>query len=86
MNEKQVKLVRHAIGLDGRSKVTYRNHFCVGREGEDHSDWDKLVESGLATARRNVQAYGGMDIFCATREAATMVLRDGERLEADFTG
>lgn len=84
MTERKANLIRHAIGLDGRSSVTNRNHYCIGEGGESHADWNELVEAGLATVRRNVKDFGGMDIFYATREAAAEVLRKGESIAEDF--
>jgi hypothetical protein len=75
MTPEQIKLARHALGLDnpdakGRS---YRNRYFVS--GFGHSEWDKMVRAGNAEFIRNT--------YHLTRSGALAVLQDGERLDPE---
>lgn len=48
MTDKQKELARHALGLDGRRKVSYRNRFVVGSGPPDCDEWEALVAAGDA--------------------------------------
>ena len=48
----QIQKMKHAIGLDNpsqskRKPVAYRNYYAAG----DDSEWNEIVEAGLATKR-----------------------------------
>lgn len=85
MTEKQIDLARHALGLDGRRKVTYRNHYVTGPGpgSDDHEQWTAMVEAGLARRRRGSELTGGDDRFSLTVEGARAALRPGERLDPE---
>lgn len=85
LTEKQIKMARHALGLDGRRRVSYRNHFVTGPGpgNNDHAQWTAMVEIGCAVKRRGNQLTGGDDLFRLTPAGARAVLRKGERLDAE---
>lgn len=84
LTEKQRELVRHAVGFDGRSKTSYRNHFVIGPGCEDYDAWMALVQAGGAHHRKGSEISGGGDIFWATRETALAVRNRDEHLGRDF--
>lgn len=85
LNEKQIQMIRHAVGFDGRSKVTYRNHYCIGRGCDGFGDWMDLVTRGLAYRRAGSEISGGDDVFWASREAVLAVRKQDEHLARDFS-
>ena len=48
MNAEQREQARHALGLDGERKVSYRNRYVCA---EDDANWQDLVQRCLATFR-----------------------------------
>lgn len=72
-------LARHALGLRGRRRVSYRNHFVCDTD----PTWEGLVARGLATVRRSVEACGGMHTYRLTRAGAEAALAPGERLDPE---
>jgi hypothetical protein len=84
VSERQIALARHALGLDGRHTVSYRNRFVAGPGHDDYADWMAMVEAGDATRRDGATVpFGGDDIFYLTIEGATKALRKGERLDPE---
>ena len=80
----QRDLIRHAIGFDGRSKTTYRNHFVTGPGSEDYPHWMDLVEKGYALRYPLLQLSGGDEVFTVTRETALAVREPDEHLSREF--
>lgn len=80
----QRELIRHAIGLGHRHKITNRNHFVTGPGTEDHAPWMDLVSKGLAHRRDGSEISGGDDVFWVTRETAQACCGKGESLAEDF--
>lgn len=72
-------LARHALGLGGRRRVSYRNHFVCDTD----PTWESLVARGLATVRRSAEACGGMHTYRLTRAGAEAALAPGERLDPE---
>lgn len=83
MTPVQRNLARHAIGLDGRHKQTWRNHFVTGEGSTDYPHWVAMVEAGLATRRKGSVLTGGDDLFRLTRAGAEMALNRGETLDPE---
>ena len=69
-------LGRHALGLGGRRRVSWRNHYVCGT----HVDWERLVRSGLATVRRSSEP-AGLHTYRLTRAGAEAALEPGEGLD-----
>jgi len=67
MNEQQLSILRHSLGLDanGRGRP-YRNHFVTGYGSDDFSACRALVAEGLMTHRRGNELTGGDDLFIVT--------------------
>ena len=84
LTEKQRDFIRHAIGFDGRSKTTYRNHFVIGPGGDGYEDWMDLVQKGCAKHREGSPLSGGDDVFWVTKETALLVRNKDEHLSTDF--
>ncbi|MES0071859.1 hypothetical protein [Mesorhizobium sp. M0058] len=74
---------RHALGLDGRRKQSYRNYFVTGERSADHPAWLAMVEAGWATRRAGSILTGGDDFFRLTRSGADLALDPGETLNPD---
>jgi hypothetical protein len=87
LTDHEREMIRHAVGLDGRYKTTYRNHFVCNAPDRDHEAWTGLVSRGLARVMKGKilgELSGGMDCFCATRAAVLAVLKPDEKLAEDF--
>lgn len=80
MTPRQKELARHALGLDGRRKQSYRNRFYAGPGHDDFSDWQRMVEDGMARMRGPDPGYRPDCAFWLTREGAEAALNKGERL------
>lgn len=72
MNSEQVRLARHALGLDGCRRRSYRNRYYISA-GSVHGLWMAMVAQGYAET-------DGDRFFCLTRKGAELVLRSGESL------
>jgi hypothetical protein len=83
MTPAQIGLARHALGLDGRREVSYRNHFVTGPETADHATWTTMVLSGAARRRNGSELTGGDDLFWLTPQGAQAALLPGERLDPE---
>lgn len=79
----KISLARHALGLDGRHKVTYRNHFVTGPGSVDYAPWLAMVESGDAIRRPGSELTGGDDLFTLTLKGARAALLPGESLDPE---
>lgn len=81
MTPTQKKLARHALGLDGTRKQSYRNRFFAGPGHDDFEDWCEMVLAGYARGARPDPSRGCVDhAFWLTRRGAMSALRPGERL------
>jgi len=80
MTPTQIALARHALGLDGRRLISFRNRFITGGPSKDHDEWNAMVSAGMARVRRNIEIYGGDDFFALTETGAKAALKDGESL------
>jgi len=84
LTTREKELIRHAVGFDGRSKTSYRNHFVVGPGMEDYDVWMGLVKRGLAYHAEPSPLSGGDDIFWVSRAAALAVRQSDEHLSPEF--
>lgn len=67
MNEKQLHILQHSLGLDQYGRGTfYRNHFVTGEGSKDHADCMALVAAGFMTVRSGNELSGGSDVFRVT--------------------
>lgn len=84
MDERQTELARHALGLDGKRKRSFRNSFVTHPGGSDHSFWMGMVNDGdaVVVAGRRLP-FGGDDLFVLTTVGASRALRDGETLDPE---
>lgn len=64
LSPEELHILQHSLGVDqfGQGEQ-YRNRFVTGEGSDDHPSCNALVERGLMTVRRNIEAFGGMDIF-----------------------
>jgi hypothetical protein len=83
MTPEQKKLARHALGLGGRQKRSYRNRFVTGAGSSDYPAWVQMEANGLAWRRAGSQLTGGDDLFGLTVTGARAALNPGERLCAE---
>lgn len=82
MTPNQKELARHALGLNGRNKCSYRNHFVAGPAHRDYSDWVAMVAGGFAVRVDGKRlSFGGDDMFRMTRNGAQLALSKGESLD-----
>lgn len=80
MTPQQRELARHALGLPGKSKQSYRNHFVTGPGCADHAEWVQMVAAGHAWRRAGSELTGGDDLFGMTLTGARMALDKRETL------
>ena len=65
--DQKLHILQHSLGLDKYGQGdSYRNHFATSEGSKDHQACNELVESGLMDVRRNIEVYGGMDLFYVT--------------------
>lgn len=83
LTEPQKDIARHALGLDGKRKVSYRNHFVTGPGTMDYPYCMEMVEIGAMRRRKGDRTTGGDDLFTMTLAGATAALLDGERLDPE---
>lgn len=81
MTPAQIELARHALGLGNGRRVSYRNHFVTGPDGDDFADWMAMVEAGNAKRHAGHPLAGGDDMFWLTHQGAKAALKRGERLD-----
>ena len=80
MTPRQKELARHALGLDGRRKQSYRNRFWAGPGHDDFKEWLQMVEDGLAYVSKPDPGHRPDYAFWLTRPGAEAALNKGERL------
>lgn len=80
LRPKETKLLREALGLTGRNKITYRNSYYAA--GWDAEVWEGLIERGLAVEDKD-GATGLSRLFRATRAGFEAVKRNKEKLGPD---
>ena len=74
ITDRQLYMMRHALGFDCQGNGRrYRNHFS-GPQGEDEKAWMELVDSGWATHRNMGEISGEMDTFWLTQPGIDYVL------------
>lgn len=78
LTPKETHVLRPALGLYDRSKITYRNRYYAG--GFDAETWRGLVTRGLAY-EGNTDPHGTW--FMASRAGFEAVQRKGEKLGPD---
>lgn len=84
MDKLQTELARHALGLTGERKRSYRNSFVCGAGQSDHSLWMGMVQDGDAVKVDGKRLpFGGDDLFVLTTIGASRALRDGETLDPE---
>lgn len=87
MTPRQTALARHALGLDGHQKRSYRNRYFTHEWNRDYHTWLRMVRDGNATSHPLKGAGSRRVVFCLTLEGATAVLKKGESLDPeDFPG
>ncbi len=83
MTPAQIELARHALGLNGKARCSYRNHFVAGPYHSDFLEWSHMVEAGDATRREAPKGFGGDDLFRLTRAGAGKALLPSEHLDPE---
>ncbi|MDE3789599.1 hypothetical protein I7G86_02935 [Sinorhizobium meliloti] len=67
MDDKQLHILQHSLGLDQYGRGTfYRNHFVTGEGSKDHAFCMALVNAGFMTVRSGNALTGGDDVFRVT--------------------
>lgn len=80
MTPSQRKMARHALGLDGRRKRSYRNRYVAALGGDIEDQWNDLCRRGLAERGTTGWAFVG---FCLTDDGAREALDPGEILDPE---
>lgn len=79
MTPSQLKMARHALGLDEKG-VSYRNRYAVGIGSPQESEWNDLCECGLAERGPDGLTFV---TFWLTAAGARNVLFSGEMLDPE---
>jgi len=79
----EVSLARHALGLDGKRKESYRNRFVAGESHGDYGAWMDMCKKGLAVRIDNRATFGGDWLFVLTRDGAEQALYEDETLSPE---
>lgn len=67
MNDKQLGILQHSLGLDQNGRGTmYRNHFVTGEGSRCHADCMALVDAGYMGVQKKHPLAGGDDCFWVT--------------------
>jgi hypothetical protein len=83
MTPRQLQLARHALGLDGRRTVSYRNYFVAGSGHNDYAEWMMMVGAGHAE-RGHFSSHANIAyVFRLTPAGARLALLPGETLEEE---
>lgn len=83
MTPHQIELARHALGLDGKRKQSYRNRFCVGPGADDFEEWVAMTEAGFAKRVSKERMQTVEDMFFLTPSGAAQALLLGERFDPE---
>ena len=76
--EKQIGILRHALGLKPNgSGEPYRRHFVTGPGSDDYDDCEALVAAGLMVKRPGSELSGGDPTFLVTAAGTTEATREG---------
>lgn len=78
MTTYQIQLARHALGLDGLRKTSYRNRFMASPDQPNHRAWENMVRDGNAQRAVSKQA-----VYYLTLAGARAALREGEHLDRE---
>jgi hypothetical protein len=84
MTEKQRDMARHALGFPNKLNTSYRNHYCIGRGGDDYEDWEAMVVAGEAVKRTGPH-WGGDDMFHLTLKGGLVARDTKEHLSREDT-
>jgi hypothetical protein len=83
LTPRENELARHALGLDGRRKRSYRNRYFIDATTSIGLIWLAMVARGLAAIEPQPKSL--CDFFYLTRAGAEAALNPGESLdEEDF--
>lgn len=82
MNPEQKTLARHALGLDGRRRTSYRNRFFVHVDTPAWHEWMAMCAAGEAE-RDDWRSDGSGHRFSLTRAGGDLALDHGESLDLE---
>lgn len=68
----QVRLMRHALGLDGKTPY-YRNYFAASSGFEDDEQWMSLVEKDLAVLHQRPSLEFPYKVYRVTEKGKQFV-------------
>ncbi|MDE5451293.1 hypothetical protein GWE18_00180 [Bradyrhizobium sp. CSA112] len=80
MTPSQRKMARHALGLDGERKRSYRNRYFTSIDTPSEDEWNDMCRRGLAEREKG---GGKMVHFYLTDEGANAALDPGEILDPE---
>jgi hypothetical protein len=87
MNDRQIYLGRHALGLPNRKQLSSRNWYSVHLSHPDYLEWIQMVNKGNAIGFYDSRGTEGYRSFRLTKEGATACLLAREKLSPeDFAG
>lgn len=80
MTPSQREMARHALGLDGKRRRSYRNRYTAGLGTTQEDEWNDLCRRGLAERGADGIAVVG---FCLTLDGAREALGEGEIIDRE---
>ena len=82
MNNKQIPLARHALGLPNKNNTSYRNRFCTGPGSTEYEEWEAMVAQGDAV-KRTSSLWGGDSMYHLTLRGALAVREPKEHISRE---
>ena len=80
MTPSQRKMARHALGLDGKRRRSYRNRYFAAVDTPAEDEWNELCRRGDA---KREKGSGKLVHFYLTDEGASKALDEGEILDPE---
>ena len=83
MNTTQKHLARHALGLDGHRKSSYRNRYAASPGSPEDREWFEMMKAGEAEIHKMNIGMTHLNFYSLTDQGAKAALNEGEYLDAE---
>jgi hypothetical protein len=77
--DRQLGLMRHALGISEDTRTSYRNYFAASPNCDDHAEWLTMVENGYATNHGPKPHYADLVFFSVTEKGEILARRFAPR-------
>jgi len=76
MTDIERKILRHSLGLDGKTKRSYRNRFCAGPGTDSYPHCEALVSAGFMDKRPSDNPSSGLSIYYVTAAGQDALVKE----------